>query len=98
MYFETVRHNITRFFGIDFASIGDITQGDDIFETGSSGSYCRIVWKDRRLVGINLLNMPEISGILKSQVQNLREIPDIALGGVFGKYPLIRKAFLERGA
>jgi len=97
-YYETVRHNITRFFGIDFASIGDISQGDDIFETGSSGKYCRIAWKDGRPVGINLLNMPEISGILKSRVQNLEEIPAIMLGRVFSEYPLIRKAFLERGA
>ena len=96
--FEVVRHNITRFLGLDFVSIGDISSDGDVFEMKSNGQYCRIIRKDGRITGINLLNMPEISGILKSQVQNVREIPALSLGKAFGKYPAIREAFEKRGA
>ena len=96
--FEVIRHNSTRFFGLDFASIGDISQGDDVFEMESHGRYCMISWKDGRIMGINLLNMPEISGILKSKTVKSRELSAVAMGLVFGRYPNIRDAFLERGA
>jgi len=96
--FEVIRHNSTNFFGTDFASIGDISQGDDVFELEWDDKYCMIVWKDGRLMGINLLNMPEISGILKSKTIKPRELSAVTMGLVFGKYPLIREAFMERGA
>ena len=101
---EVIRHNITRFFGVDFASIGDISHGgdisqdDDVFEMESSGKYCRITWKDGRVMGINLLNMPEISGILKSHAQKSQEFSSMAMCKVFDKYPPVREAFLKRGA
>ena len=91
-------------FGGDFASIGDISQGgdiscgDDVFEMESRGKYCRINWKDGRIMGINLLNMPEISGILKSHVQKSQEFSTIAMCKVFDKSPPVREAFLKRGA
>lgn len=96
---EVIRHNITRFFGVDFASIGHISQGDDgddVFEMESGGKYCRIIWKDGRIMGINLLNMPEISGILKSHMQKSSELSTMAMCKVFDKYPPIQEAFSKR--
>ena len=95
---EVVRHNITHFFGMDFVSIGDVNKGDDVFEMESGGKYCRITWKDNRIIGVNLLNMPEISGILKSQSLKCIDFSNIALSRVFSRYPLIREAFQKRGA
>ena len=91
------QHNTSRFFGVDFASIGDVNAGDDVFEMQSGSKYCIITWKDSRLAGMNLLNMPEISGILKSHMQKCSELSSIVLSKVFSKYPPIRDAFLERG-
>ena len=96
--FEVVRHNSTRVFDMDFSSIGDISQGDDIFEMESRGKYCMISRKEDQIMGINLLNMPEISGILKSQTISSQGLSAITMGKVFGRHPRIRKAFLERGA
>jgi NAD(P)H-nitrite reductase large subunit len=102
---EVIRHNITRFFGVDFASIGDISQdengqnddgGGDVFEMESSGKYCRIAWKNGRVMGVNLLNMPEISGILKSHMQKSSDLSNLAMCKVFDKYPPIREAFSKR--
>ena len=95
--FEVVRHNSTRFFDIDFSSIGDISPDDDVVELEWDGKYCRLAWKDDRIVGVNLLNMPEISGILKGHTLRRPELSTSALGLVFGKYPRIREAFMKRG-
>lgn len=94
---EVARHNITHFFGVDFVSIGDANLGDDVFEMDNGGKYCRISWQDGRIMGINLLGMPEISGILRSQSLKSTELTAMALGKVFGKYPLIKEAFVRRG-
>ena len=94
---EVIRNNSTRFFGVDFASIGDISLGDDVFEMESRGKYCRIAWKDGGITGINLLNMPEISGILKSHTQKSGVLSTMAMCRVFDKYPPVREAFLKRG-
>jgi len=97
---EVIRHNNARFFGVDFTSIGDIFHcGDtaDVFKMESDGKYCRIHWKDGCIVGINLLNMPEISGILKSHTQKAQKLSSVAMGRVFDKYPPIREVFLKRG-
>ena len=93
-----IRHNHTRFFGYDFASAGDISNNDDVFETDSGEKYCRIAFQDGRVIGINLFNMPEISGMLKSRISKATVISDIALGKVFCRYPEIRDAFMKRGA
>ena len=94
---EVIRHNSTRFFGVDFASIGDISHGDDVFEMEPLGKYCRIAWKDDRIMGINLFNMPEISGILKSHIQKSQDLSAMSMYKVFDKYPPVREAFLKRG-
>jgi len=96
--FEVVRHNNTRFFGVDFASVGDISHGDDVFEMESNGKYCRIVWKDGCITGLNLLNMPEVSGILKSLAFKRREISTVTLGKVFDRYPAIKNALAKGDA
>ena len=93
-----IRHNHTSFFGFDFASAGDISQSGDVFEMETGDKYCRIAFRDGRVAGINLFNMPEISGILKSRVSRTTGLSDMALGKAFGKYPAIRDAFLKRGA
>ena len=91
-----IRHNSTRFFGFDFASIGDVSRGDDIFEMEAEGKYCALVWKEGCLTGINLFNMPEVSGILKSRVLGAQELSNIVVGKVFDKYPQIKEVFMNR--
>jgi len=95
---EVTRHNNSCFFGLDFASAGDISKGDDIFEMESGGRYCAIAWKDGRIVGVNLLNMPEISGIIKSWAFGIPKLSNIVLSKVFNKYPPVKDAFLSYGS
>jgi 3-phenylpropionate/trans-cinnamate dioxygenase ferredoxin reductase subunit len=81
IYRGTVPHNITHFLDIDFVGVGDVKNGDKIFEDFLDDKYCRLVWKNNRLVGINLLNTPEISGILKSYfIKNLENDNSDVLG------------------
>jgi len=93
--FEVIPHNNTRFLGMDFISIGDISQCGDVFEMELAGKYCKIVRKDDRIVGINLLNMPEVSGILKSMTYREPDLLNAAVGKLFGSYPRIREFILK---
>jgi len=95
---EVISQNITRFLDVDFASIGDIHAGDDVFEMEHDGKYCRVSWENGRIAGINLLNMPEVSGIMKSQIRKTSEFSSVTMGKVFNRYPAVKEAFLERGA
>lgn len=93
---EVVRHNITRFFDTEFVTIGEMHSGDSFTEMEAKDRYCRISWKDNRISGVNLINMPEISGVLRSLINKDLGLSPIALGMVFKRYPQIREAFLER--
>ena len=66
VYHGTLVHNITHFLDIDFIGVGNVNDGDKVFEEyGEDGTYVRLVWDKNKLIGINLLNTPEISGVLK---------------------------------
>ena len=93
---KVIRHVNTNFFDINFASVGVTFDSDDVFERTFGEKYIRIVWEDNWMVGLNLLNMPDVSGILMSQALKAPKLSDPALNMVFDKYPPIREAFLGK--
>jgi len=105
-YPGVIPHNMTHFFGHDFVGVGDVTDGDAVYEKidEAGNRYLRLVFKDRALTGINLLNVPEISGILKYHLtKGLLSVGSInkyvneslALNRLYEKYPDIEKTFAE---
>ncbi len=62
----SVPHNITRFFGMLFAGIGDPDAEGETERVVRTDRHqmARIVRRDGRIVSANLLNCPELSGIL----------------------------------
>ena len=106
-YAGTIPHNITHFFGNDFIGIGDVKNGDDVYEEidKEAGRYIRLVFTGRNLTGVNLLNVPEIPGILKyhltkGMVQSGEEVKQLdatlAMNRVYERYPEIEKFFAEK--
>ena len=106
-YAGALPHNITHFFEQDFIGIGDTSGGDEVYEeTDKAGNrYCRLVFSDKKLKGVNLLNIPEISGMLKYRLTKglladsaLDELCDgsIAMNKLYNKYPGIESAFIEK--
>jgi len=106
-YPGTVVHNITHFFDNDFAGAGDVNDGDKIYEEADKANsrYIRLVFKDDKLTGVNLLNYPEISGILKYRLtkglitkEGLHEFAgeSLAMNKLYDKFPGIEKAFTEK--
>lgn len=69
-YGGTMPHNITRFLGMIFAGIGDPEAEGEVVEMirPETAQYLRIILREGRMVGINLLNHPELSGLLKSNL------------------------------
>ena len=107
-YHGTLPHNITHFLEHDFIGIGNILNGDDMYEEidEENNRYACFVWKDKKLIGINLLNIPEISGLLKNFiVKGLVTKPtadlsalandNLAMNKMYNKYPRLEKKFLE---
>jgi len=105
----TLPHNITRFFDNDFVGIGNVNDGDrvrvyeDVSEVNKR--YLRLAFENNRLTGVNLLNIPEISGILKYHLTKgltaenaLDELKNnnFAMSKLYGKFPGIENAVLER--
>ncbi len=110
VYRGTLPHNMTHFMDQDFVGVGYLNEEDEFFEDydPEAGTYCRFVWKDGKLTGINLLNLPEISGILKNYLTKglmQGEVPaldgfmknTLALNKLYHKYPLLEKA-LQKNA
>ena len=107
-YSGSLPHNITHFFNNDFVAIGNVNDGDRAYEDACEASkrFIRLAFKDNKLTGVNLLNVPEISGILKYSLTKgitaeyaLDELRNdsIAMGKLYGKFPGIENAFTERG-
>jgi len=103
---QAVPHNITHFFDNDFAGIGDINGGDEVYEEvdEKNNRYIRLVFADKKLTGVNLLNIPEVSGILKYRLtkglltkDDLNEFADEspAMNRLYEKYPGVEKAFAK---
>ena len=66
-YCGSTPHNITHFMGMDFVAVGEPMAEGNVFEQSlSDNRYFRIVWEKGRLLSVNLLNMPEIAGLLKN--------------------------------
>lgn len=107
-YLGTLPHNITHFMEHDFIGVGNILNGDDMYEEmdEDNNKYCCFVWKEKKLIGANILNVPEISGLLKNfivkgLVSTLNEgglaLPsdNLAMNKLYNKYPRLEKKFLE---
>ncbi|NLP30026.1 MAG: NAD(P)/FAD-dependent oxidoreductase [Clostridiales bacterium] len=107
-YLGTLPHNITHFMEHDFIGVGNILNGDDMYEEYDEDNYtyCCFVWDKKKLIGVNILNMPEISGILKNYIIKglLTDSADglskfandsLALAKLYNKYPRLEKKFLE---
>ena len=100
-------HNITHFFDTDFICIGDTEGGDYVYEDSDAAGdrYCRLVFKEGKLTGVNILNIPEISGTLKyhltkgmttenalDHIQN----ESMAINRLFDRFPGIERAMAQR--
>jgi NAD(P)H-nitrite reductase large subunit len=107
-YHGTLPHNITHFLEHDFIGVGDILNGDDMYEEKdlANNRYCCFVWKEKKLIGINILNIPEIAGMLKSYIirglvskadNDLSTITNdsLAMNKLYNKYPRLEKKFME---
>jgi len=105
-YHGVILHNMTHFFGHDFVGVGDVINGDYVYEKADEekSRYLRLVFKDRELIGVNLLNIPEISGTLKHHLtkgifsagpMNKYVNESLALNRLYEKYPDIEKTFAE---
>lgn len=70
VYGGSLPHNITRFLGLIFTGIGDPEAEGEVFqvEHPETDQFARIVRQGERIVSVNLLNYPELSGILKNSV------------------------------
>ena len=70
IYAGSLPHNVTRFMGMIFTGIGDPAAQGEIFEAAhpQANQFARIVRQDGKIVFVNLLNYPELSGILKNRV------------------------------
>ncbi|MBQ9931444.1 MAG: FAD-dependent oxidoreductase [Firmicutes bacterium] len=110
VYRGTFPHNITHFMDQDFIGFGYLNDGDDFFEgyDPKARTYCRLVWKDGKLTGINLLNLPEISGIVKNHMTKMllqNEMPDLsslekntmAMNKLYHLYPKLAKKLSAKG-
>ena len=100
-------HNITHFFDQDFICIGDAGDGDFVYEDSdpANSKYCRLVFNGGRLTGVNILNISEISGTLKSHLTKGMAPPGaldhiqnecLSMNRLFGRYPGIELALTER--
>jgi 3-phenylpropionate/trans-cinnamate dioxygenase ferredoxin reductase subunit len=109
-YPGTVPHNITHFMDIDLVSAGDVLKGDTVYEDMDADryTYCRFVWTAGRLTGFNLLNMPQVSGILKNHLikglvteKNLLSYltqDTLIMNKLYQKFPGLEKVFTSMEA
>ena len=69
-YGGSLPHNVTRFMGMIFTGIGDPGAEGEVFRLyhPETNQYARIVRKDGKIISVNLLNYPELSGVLKNSV------------------------------
>lgn len=68
-----ILHNITHFMNMDFIGFGDIRIEGERMEYGNpeNGLYIRLVWKDGKIAGANILDNYRISGIIKNYMLRL---------------------------
>ena len=90
VYEGNILHNITRFMEMDFIGFGDNRIEGEVLEYGTlgKGMYIRLVLKDHRIAGANILDNCSISGIVKNYMLRL-------FGGDTGKLPVYQRAALE---
>ena len=82
-----ILHNITHFMNMDFIGFGDNRIQGEVLEYGApeDGLYIRLVLKDGRIAGANILDNYRISGIVKNYMLRLfagetARIPDYQRG------------------
>ncbi len=68
-----ILHNITHFMNMDFIGFGDNRIQGEILELGSleDGLFIRLVLKDGKIAGANILDNYRISGIIKNYMLRL---------------------------
>lgn len=90
VYEGNILHNITNFMEMDFIGFGDNRIEGEVLEYGTlgKGMYIRLVLKDHRIAGANILDNCSISGIVKNYMLRL-------FGGDTGKLPVYQCAALE---
>ena len=90
VYEGNILHNITHFMEMDFIGFGDNRIEGEVLEYGTlgKGMYIRLVLKDHRIAGANILDNCSISGIVKNYMLRL-------FGGDTGKLPVYQRAALE---
>ncbi|SHJ33613.1 NAD(P)/FAD-dependent oxidoreductase [Parasporobacterium paucivorans] len=97
-YPGNIPHNTTHFFDMEFMSAGDMHSGDRMTENKEGDKYAAFCFQGKRLCGMNLLNMPEVSGILKNYFVKVLEtnegiVPEklqgssLILNQAFSEYP-----------
>lgn len=82
-----ILHNITHFMNMDFIGFGDNKATGDILEYGNlkDGLFIRLICRNGRVVGANILDNFRISGMIKNYMLRLfagenHEIPDYQRG------------------
>ncbi|MBE3572950.1 MAG: NAD(P)/FAD-dependent oxidoreductase [Moorella humiferrea] len=75
LYPGSIPHNITHFFDMVFAGIGDVRSGDYEEKAWKGDTYCHLVMRAGRLVGVNLLNCSPAAGILKQLILKGLNVP-----------------------
>jgi NAD(P)H-nitrite reductase large subunit len=76
-----VLHNITHFLGMTFVGVGEVKGSTSELKVERGGHYAQFFWKDRRLVGVNLLDSDEAAGpilntIVKSAIVGAETEPE----------------------
>lgn len=71
-YQGNLLHNTSHFLHFDLVGIGNINTEGEVFEhyDASDNSYIRMVWQDKMLKGVNILNKPDISGVVLNSFTN----------------------------
>jgi NAD(P)H-nitrite reductase large subunit len=63
-----IPHNITHFMGMDFISIGDICDYDNMEKLSNGNKYMQLFWKNKLLTGANFIDFHSESGIIKNAI------------------------------
>lgn len=70
-YTGSVPHNISRFCGIEFVSIGNIFGGDSVSSFTDGTTYIRLAWHNGNLIGANLINCRSPGKVKQAVIKNI---------------------------
>jgi NAD(P)H-nitrite reductase large subunit len=88
----TIPHHITHFMGMDFVSIGDVSDFDRTDKKYDGERYTQLFWKNRLLTGANFLDSFTESGVIKNAlIKGLRQKGPIWSG----RLPVIQNQLVE---